>query len=50
MPYDEWILGKQSDWQFKARAGFFKSILTDSMRVILNETALKFIGLKKPYW
>ncbi len=40
--------GKTVGWQFKDGRNFSREFLTDSTAFVLNETAAKFIGLKKP--
>jgi ABC-type antimicrobial peptide transport system permease subunit len=40
--------GKTIDWSMKEGRDFSKSFATDSASVILNETAAKIIGFKKP--
>jgi len=40
--------GKTVGWQFKEGRDFSRDFLTDSLAFVLNETAVKFIGLKNP--
>ncbi len=40
--------GKTVGWQFKEGRDFSKEFATDSSALILNETAVKFMGLKNP--
>jgi putative ABC transport system permease protein len=40
--------GKTIGWEFKDGRDFSRSFLTDTAAVILNEAAIKFMGLKKP--
>jgi ABC-type antimicrobial peptide transport system permease subunit len=40
--------GKTIGWKIKEGRDFSKDFLTDSTAIILNETALKFMGLKNP--
>jgi len=40
--------GKTVGWQFKDGRDFSKEFLTDSLGFVLNETAVKYIGLKNP--
>jgi ABC-type antimicrobial peptide transport system permease subunit len=40
--------GKTAGWQFKEGRDFSKEFLTDSSAVVLNEAAVKFMGLKNP--
>jgi putative ABC transport system permease protein len=40
--------GKTAAWQFKEGRNFSKEFLTDSAAVIVNEAAIKFMGLKNP--
>ncbi len=40
--------GKTVDWQLKAGRDFSKDFGSDSMSLIVNEAAVKFMGLKKP--
>jgi putative ABC transport system permease protein len=40
--------GKTIDWEFKEGRDFSREFATDSSAIILNETAVKFMGLKKP--
>jgi len=40
--------GKTIDWQIKAGRDFSKEFGTDSLSLIVNEAAVKFMGLKKP--
>ncbi|RDB05333.1 ABC transporter permease [Runella aurantiaca] len=40
--------GKTIGWEFKEGRDFSREFVTDSSAIILNETAVKFMGLKKP--
>ena len=40
--------GKTAGWQFKAGRDFLKEFLTDSSAVVINEAAVKFMGMKNP--
>ncbi|HEY4327652.1 MAG TPA: ABC transporter permease [Mucilaginibacter sp.] len=40
--------GKTVGWQFKGGRDFSREFLTDSSAVVLNEAAVKFMGLKNP--
>ncbi len=40
--------GKTVDWQFVSGRDFSVSYSTDSSAIVLNETAVKFMGLKNP--
>lgn len=40
--------GKTIGWEFKEGRDFSREFATDSSGIILNETAVKFMGLKKP--
>ncbi|WP_394990210.1 ABC transporter permease [Emticicia sp.] len=40
--------GKTINWQIKEGRDFSRALTTDSSEIILNETALKFMGLKQP--
>lgn len=40
--------GKTVGWQFVDGRDFSKAFLTDSVGFVINETAVKFMGLKKP--
>ncbi len=40
--------GKTAGWQFKEGRDFSKDFLTDSSAVVINEAAVKFMGLKNP--
>jgi len=40
--------GKTVGWQFKEGRDFSKEFSTDSSALVLNETAVKFMGLKNP--
>jgi putative ABC transport system permease protein len=40
--------GKTVGWQFKDGRDFSREFLTDSLAFVLNEAAVKFMGLKKP--
>ncbi|MDP9081445.1 MAG: ABC transporter permease [Bacteroidota bacterium] len=40
--------GKTIGWQFKGGRDFSREFLSDSTAVIINEAAVKFMGLKKP--
>jgi len=40
--------GKTMGWQFKEGRDFSKEFSTDSLALILNEAAVKFMGLKNP--
>jgi putative ABC transport system permease protein len=40
--------GKTVGWQFKEGRGFSKEFPTDSQSFVLNETAVKYMGLKNP--
>jgi len=40
--------GKTAGWQFKAGREFSKDFLTDSSAVVINESAMKFMGMKDP--
>jgi len=40
--------GKTAGWQFKEGRDFSRDFLTDSSAVVINEAAVKFMGLKKP--
>ena len=40
--------GKTVGWQFKAGRDFSKKFLSDSSKVIINEAAVKYMGLKDP--
>ncbi len=40
--------GKTVGWQFKDGRDFSREFLTDSLGFVLNETAVKFMGLKNP--
>jgi putative ABC transport system permease protein len=40
--------GETAGWQFKEGRNFSKAYLTDSAAVIVNEAAIKFMGLKNP--
>lgn len=40
--------GRTIGWQFKEGRDFSRSFLSDSAAVVLNETAIHFMGLKKP--
>jgi len=40
--------GKTAGWQFKQGRDFSKEFLTDSSAVVINEAAVKFMGLKNP--
>jgi len=40
--------GKVIDWKIKEGRDFSREFATDSLAFILNESAVKFIGLKKP--
>jgi ABC-type antimicrobial peptide transport system permease subunit len=40
--------GKTVGWQFTAGRDFSNSFLSDSLAFVLNETAVKFMGLKNP--
>jgi len=40
--------GKTVGWQFTAGRDFSPSFLSDSLAFVLNETAVKFMGLKNP--
>lgn len=40
--------GKTVGWQFKDGRDFSREFLTDSVGFVLNETAVKFMGLKTP--
>ncbi|MDB5124294.1 MAG: transporter permease [Mucilaginibacter sp.] len=41
-------MGKTLGWQIKEGRGFSKDFATDSAAMVLNETAVKFMGLKHP--
>jgi putative ABC transport system permease protein len=40
--------GKTVGWQFKAGRDFSKAFVSDSLSMVLNEAAVKFMGLKNP--
>jgi len=40
--------GKTAGWEFKEGRDFSRDFLTDSSAVVINEAAVKFMGLKKP--
>jgi putative ABC transport system permease protein len=40
--------GKTAAWQFKEGRDFSREFLTDSSAVVVNEAAVKFMGLKNP--
>ena len=40
--------GKTLNWQFKEGRDFSRNFASDSSAIIINETALRFIGFKKP--
>jgi putative ABC transport system permease protein len=40
--------GKTAGWQFKGGRDFSKDFLTDSSAVVVNESAIKFMGMKNP--
>ncbi|WP_121812359.1 ABC transporter permease [Mucilaginibacter kameinonensis] len=40
--------GKTAGWQFKGGRDFSKDYLTDSSAVVVNESAVKFMGMKNP--
>jgi ABC-type antimicrobial peptide transport system permease subunit len=40
--------GKTAGWQFKGGRDFSKDFLTDSSAVVVNESAVKFMGMKDP--
>ncbi len=40
--------GKTVDWQIKEGRDFSKEFATDSQAIVLNEAAVKFMGLKNP--
>lgn len=40
--------GKTVGWQFKEGRDFSREFLTDSLGFVLNETAVKFMGLRSP--
>ena len=40
--------GKAVNWQFKEGRDFSRDFATDSSSIIMNETAVKFMGLKNP--
>ncbi|HEY9194626.1 MAG TPA: ABC transporter permease, partial [Mucilaginibacter sp.] len=40
--------GKTAGWQFKEGRDFSKDYLTDSSAVVVNESAIKFMGMKNP--
>ncbi|HEY8927612.1 MAG TPA: ABC transporter permease [Mucilaginibacter sp.] len=40
--------GKTAGWQFKEGRDFSNQFLTDSQAVVINEAAVKFMGMKKP--
>lgn len=40
--------GKTIGWQFKEGRDFSRAFATDSLGIILNETAVKFMGFKNP--
>ncbi|MFD2573039.1 permease prefix domain 2-containing transporter [Spirosoma soli] len=40
--------GKSVGWQFKQGRDFSRAFSTDSSGIVLNETAVKFMGLKQP--
>jgi len=40
--------GKTAGWQLKEGRDFSRDFLTDSSAVVINEAAVKFMGLKKP--
>jgi len=46
--YVSYDYGKTIGWQFKEGRDFSRAFLTDSSAVVINETALKFMGLKNP--
>jgi putative ABC transport system permease protein len=41
-------MGKTVGWQFKGGRDFSRSFLTDSVGLVVNEAAVKFMGLKNP--
>ncbi len=46
--YASYDFGKTIGWQFKEGRDFSRNFATDSSGMILNETAVKFMGLKQP--
>jgi len=44
--YASWDFGKTIGWKFKEGRDFSRDFATDSSGIILNETAVKFMGMK----
>ena len=40
--------GKTVGWQFKEGRDLSREFATDSLAIVINEAAVKFMGLKKP--